>query len=47
MRKMTYAAGALSLAASLTFAAPAQAGGWHHHDDDPASFRRAAAGGAR
>jgi len=36
MRKMTYAAGALSLAASLAFAAPAQAGGWHHHDDDPA-----------
>lgn len=35
MRKMTYAAGALSLAASLAFAAPAHAGGWHH-DDDPA-----------
>lgn len=33
MRKMTYAAGALSLAASLAFAAPAQAGGRHHHDD--------------
>ncbi|HEY1154893.1 MAG TPA: DUF4397 domain-containing protein [Arthrobacter sp.] len=38
MRKMTYAAGALSLAASLAFAAPAQAGGWHHHDDDPAQL---------
>ena len=35
MRKITYAAGALSLAASLAFAAPAQAGTWHH-DDDPA-----------
>ncbi|WP_324642993.1 DUF4397 domain-containing protein [Pseudarthrobacter sp. LT1] len=35
MRKITYAAGALSLAASLAFAAPAQAGNWHH-DDDPA-----------
>lgn len=34
MRKMGYAAGALSLAASLAFAAPAQAGGWHHDDDD-------------
>jgi hypothetical protein len=33
MRKTTYAAGALSLAAALAFAAPAQAGGWHHHDD--------------
>ena len=33
MRKMTYAAGALSLAASLAFAAPAQASGRHHHDD--------------
>lgn len=32
MRTMGYAAGALSLAASLAFAAPAQAGGWH--DDD-------------
>jgi hypothetical protein len=30
---MGYAAGALSLAASLAFAAPAQAGGWHHDDD--------------
>lgn len=38
MRKTTYAAGALSLAAALTFAAPAQAGGWHHHDDDPAKL---------
>ncbi|MGN6442443.1 MAG: DUF4397 domain-containing protein [Arthrobacter sp.] len=38
MRKITYAAGALSLAASLAFAAPAQAGGWHHHDDDPAQL---------
>ncbi len=38
MRKMTYAAGALSLAASLAFAAPAQAGGWHHHDDDTAEL---------
>jgi hypothetical protein len=36
MRKVIYAAGAASLAASLAFAAPAQAGGWHHHDDDPA-----------
>ncbi len=36
MRKMIYAAGAISLAASLALAAPAQAGGWHHHDDDPA-----------
>jgi Domain of unknown function (DUF4397) len=35
MRKMTYAAGALSLAATLAFAAPAQAGNWHH-DHDPA-----------
>ncbi|MCY1673733.1 DUF4397 domain-containing protein [Pseudarthrobacter sp. SL88] len=35
MRKISYAAGALSLAASLAFAAPAHAGGWHH-DDDPA-----------
>ncbi|MDQ0730994.1 DUF4397 domain-containing protein [Arthrobacter sp. B1I2] len=35
MRKMTFAAGALSLAASLAFAAPAQADG-RHHDDDPA-----------
>lgn len=34
MRKMGYAAGALSLAATLAFAAPAQAGGWHHDDDD-------------
>lgn len=34
MRKMGYAAGALSLAASLAFAAPAQAGGWHHGDDN-------------
>lgn len=35
MRTMGYAAGALSLAASLAFAGPAQAGGWHHgHDDD-------------
>lgn len=33
MRKMGYAAGALSLAASLAFAAPTQAGGWHHDDD--------------
>ncbi|GAB5077410.1 DUF4397 domain-containing protein [Arthrobacter sp. AD-310] len=32
MRTMGYAAGALSLAASLAFAAPAQASGWH--DDD-------------
>ena len=32
MRKTTYAAGALSLLAALTFAAPAQAGGWHHGD---------------
>ncbi|WP_045729327.1 DUF4397 domain-containing protein [Pseudarthrobacter chlorophenolicus] len=37
MRKMGYAAGALSLAASLAFAAPANAGGWHH-DDDPAQL---------
>jgi hypothetical protein len=38
MRKTTYAAGALSLAAALAFAAPAQAGGNHdgggHHGDD-------------
>lgn len=32
MRKTTYAAGALSLLAALTFATPAQAGGWHHGD---------------
>lgn len=32
MRKTTYAAGALSLLAALTFASPAQAGGWHHED---------------
>ena len=32
MRKTTYAAGALSLLAALTFATPAQAGGWHHED---------------
>ncbi|MCU1436830.1 MAG: lipoprotein [Pseudarthrobacter sp.] len=38
MRKTTYAAGALSLAAALAFAAPAQAGGWHHHDHDPAKL---------
>ncbi|MBP1135015.1 hypothetical protein JOE31_001247 [Arthrobacter sp. PvP023] len=37
MRKTTYAAGALSLAAALAFATPAQAGGWHH-DDDPAKL---------
>ncbi|MBP1232586.1 hypothetical protein JOE40_002230 [Arthrobacter sp. PvP102] len=37
MRKTTYAAGALSLAAALAFASPAQAGGWHH-DDDPAKL---------
>jgi len=36
MRKTTYAAGALSLAAALAFAPPAQAGGWHH--DDPAKL---------
>jgi hypothetical protein len=38
MRKTVYAAGALSMLAALTFAAPAQAGGKHdgggHHDDD-------------
>ncbi|VXB26337.1 Lipoprotein [Arthrobacter sp. 9AX] len=38
MRTTTYAAGALSLAAVLAFAAPAQAGGWHHHGDDPAQL---------
>jgi hypothetical protein len=38
MRKTTYAAGALSLAAALAFAAPAQAGGWHHHGDDLAKL---------
>jgi hypothetical protein len=38
MRTSTYAAGALSLAATLAFAAPAQAGGWHHHGDDPAKL---------
>jgi hypothetical protein len=38
MRKTTYAAGALSLAAALAFAAPAQAGGRHHHGDDPAKL---------
>ncbi|MFF1382152.1 DUF4397 domain-containing protein [Arthrobacter sp. NPDC058288] len=37
MRKTTYAAGALSLAAALAFATPAQAGGWHH-DHDPAKL---------
>ncbi|MEV7133975.1 DUF4397 domain-containing protein [Arthrobacter sp. NPDC093128] len=37
MRKTTYAAGALSLLAALTFATPAQAGGWHH-DDAPAKL---------
>ncbi|WP_104173277.1 DUF4397 domain-containing protein [Arthrobacter sp. Y81] len=37
MRKTTYAAGALSLLAALTFASPAQAGGWHH-DDAPAKL---------
>jgi len=37
MRKTSYAAGALSLVAALTFAAPAQAGGWHH-DDAPAKL---------
>lgn len=37
MRKTTYAAGALSLAAALAFATPAQAGDWHH-DDDPAKL---------
>jgi hypothetical protein len=37
MRTTTYAAGALSLAAALAFAAPAQAG-WHHHGDDPAKL---------
>jgi hypothetical protein len=37
MRKTTYAAGALSLLAALTFAPPAQAGGWHH-DDAPAKL---------
>ncbi|KRE91726.1 MULTISPECIES: DUF4397 domain-containing protein [unclassified Arthrobacter] len=35
MRKITVAAGALSLAASLAFAAPAQADS-RHHDDEPA-----------
>lgn len=30
--------GALSLAAALALAAPAQAGGWHHHGDDPAKL---------
>ena len=38
MRKTVYAAGALSMLAALTFAAPAQAGGKHddgrHHGDD-------------
>ena len=38
MRKTVYAAGALSMLAALTFAAPAQAGGKHddgrHHSDD-------------
>jgi hypothetical protein len=38
MRKTPIAAGALSLAAALTFAAPAQAGGWHHHGEDPAKL---------
>lgn len=38
MRKTIYAAGALSLAAAMAFATPAQAGGWHHHDDDPAKL---------
>ena len=37
MRKTSYAAGALSLVAALTFAAPAQASGWHH-DDAPAKL---------
>ena len=37
MRKTTYAAGALSLLAALTFATPAQAGGWNH-DDAPAKL---------
>lgn len=37
MHKTTYAAGALSLLAALTFATPAQAGGWHH-DDAPAKL---------
>jgi hypothetical protein len=36
MRTTTYAAGALSLAAALAFAAPAQASTPHHHDDDTA-----------
>ncbi len=38
MRTTPIAAGALSLAAALTFAAPAQAGGWHHHGEDPAKL---------
>jgi hypothetical protein len=38
MRKTPIVAGALSLAAALTFAAPAQAGGWHHHGEDPAKL---------
>lgn len=37
MRKTTYAAGALSLLAALTFATPAQADGWHH-DNAPAKL---------
>ncbi|MBT2596565.1 DUF4397 domain-containing protein [Arthrobacter sp. ISL-72] len=37
MRKTSYAAGALSLVVALTFATPAQAGGWQH-DDAPAKL---------
>jgi hypothetical protein len=38
MRKNIYTAGALSFAAVLALAAPAQAGGWRHHNDDPAKL---------
>ena len=39
MRKtLTAAAGAMTLLAALTLAAPAQAGTWHHHDEGTAKL---------